>query len=219
MLATLFYHPTSLKNHVPETMSLRCKTSPKRLIYDMGRPNRECRRINSAAYDNMRSSDRLLVKNDGERVEISLDVPGIKINDLSVEVENGVMTVSGQRTIGMGSDSSQSKRRRVFHQFKVSDRVNAENVTANLLNGVLTISFPKQEPSKPQQIKVIEGCDDIQEGNGNINENDIQEGNGNINENDIQNDTQGSSDDDLVIVETVENKEEVNNESEGAIKS
>jgi HSP20 family molecular chaperone IbpA len=207
MLATLFYHPTSLENHVPETMSLRCKTSPKRLIYDMGRPNRECRRMNSAAYDNISSFDRLDINHDGERVEISLDVPGIKINDLSVEVENGVMTVSGQRTIGMGSDSSQSKRRRVFHQFKVSDRVNPENITANLLNGVLTVSFPKQEPSKPRQIKVIEGCDDIQEGNGNINENEIQ------------NDTQGSGDDDLVIVETVENKEEVNNKSEGATKS
>jgi HSP20 family protein len=207
MLATLFYHPDSLQNHIPDNMSLRCNASPKRLIYQMGTSNRECQRINGSKYDHIRTSGQssFFIKNDDGRIELSLNVPGIKVDALTVELENGVMTVSGQRTIGIGSDSPKSKRRRVFHRFEVNDTVDPENVTANLLNGVLAISLPNREPSKPRQIKIIEGCDDIQEGNGEINQNDIRY------------DTHDSSDDDLVIVETVENKEEVMHESDGAM--
>jgi len=173
----------------------------------MGRPNPRYQQRNISMCDDIRSSGRFFIKNHDDRIVFSLDVPGIKIDDLSVEVENGVMTVSGQRTIGIRSDSPQSKKRRVFHQLKISDRIDPENVTANLLNGVLTILCPKAEPSNPLQIKIIEG------------NNNIKETKGEINQNEIQNDREAGSDNDLVIVETIENKEDVMDESDGVMKS
>jgi HSP20 family protein len=207
MLATLFYHPSSLKYHLTDSMRLRRKASPKRLTYRMGRPNPGCQRRKISKCNDIRSSGRFFIKNDDDRIVFSLDVPGIKIDDLSVEVENGVMTVLGQRTIDIGSDSPRCKKRRVFHQLKISDRVDPENVTANLLNGVLTISFPKTEPSKPSQIKIIEG------------HNNIKETKGEISQNESQNDRETGNEDDLVLVETVENKEDVMDESDGVMKS
>ena len=207
MLATLFYHPPSSQYHPTDIMRLRCKASPERLTYRMGTPNPGCQRSNISKCNDISSSGRFFIKDNDDRIVLSLDVPGIKIDDLSVEVENGVMTVSGQRTIGIGSDSPRCKKRQVFHQLMISDRVDPENVTANLLNGVLTISFPKMEPSKPLQIKIIEG------------HNNIKETKEEINQNESQNDREIGSDDDLVIVETVENKEEVMDESDGVMKS
>jgi HSP20 family protein len=188
-------------------MRLRCKASPERLTYRMGTPNPGCQRSNISKCDDIRSSGRFFIKDYDDRIVLSLDVPGIKIDDLSVEVENGVMTVSGQRTIGIGSDSPQSKKRQVFHQLKISDRIDPENVTANLLNGVLTISFPKTKPSKPLQIKIIEG------------HNNIKETKEEINQYESQNNREAGSDNELVIVETIENKEDVMDESDGVMKS
>jgi HSP20 family protein len=188
----------------------------------MGTPNRECRRINISKHNDIHSSSRFFniskhndivssslffIKNHDDHIEFSLDVPGVKIDDLSVKVENGVMTVSGLRTIGIRSDSPVCKRRRMLHRFEIDDRVDSENVTANLLNGVLTISLPKAEPSKLVQIQINEG------------HNNVKEDNGDTNRNEIQNDTGSSNDEDIVIVETVENKEEVIGESDGAMKS
>jgi HSP20 family molecular chaperone IbpA len=207
MLATLFYHQLSLQYHIPDSMSLRCRDSPTRLTYRMGTPNRECRRINISKHNDIHSSSLFFIKNYDDHIEFSLDVPGVKINDLNVQVENGVMTVSGLRTIGIGYDSPVCKRRRVLHRFEIDDRVDSEKVTANLLNGVLTISLPKAEPSKPVQVQINEG------------HNNVKEDNGDTNRNEIQNDTDSSNDDDIVIVETVENKEEEMGESDGAMKS
>ena len=207
MLATLFYHPPSSQHHLTDSMRLRFKSSPERLTYWIGTPNPGCQRSNISKCDDIRSSGRFFIKDNDDRIVLSLDVPGIKIDDLSVEVENGVMKVSGQRTIGIRSDSPQSKKRRVFHQLKISDRIDPENVTANLLNGVLTILCPKAEPSKPLQIKIIEG------------HNNIKETKGEINQNESQNNRDAGSDNDLVIVETIENKEDVMDESDGVMKS
>ena len=203
MLATLFYHQPSLQYHLPNNMTLRCKDSPERLTYRMVAPNRECRRINT--HNDTSSSSRFFIKNQDDHIEFSLDVPGVKIDDLSVQVENGVMTVSGVRTIDIGSDNPLRKRRRVLHRFEVDDRVDSEKVTANLLNGVLTISLPKAEPSKPVQIPINEG------------DNNGKEDNEDSNDNEIQNGTDSSNDDDIVIVETVENKEEVMGESDSVM--
>jgi HSP20 family molecular chaperone IbpA len=207
MLATLFYHQPSLQYHIPDSMALRCKDSPTRLTYRMGTPNRECRRINISKHNDINSSSLFFIKNHDDHIEFSLDVPGVKIDDLSVKVENGVMTVSGLRSIGIRSDSPVYKRRQVLHRFEIDDRVDSENVTANLLNGVLTISLPKAEPSKQVQIQINEG------------HNNVKEDNEDTNHNDIQSDTDSSNDEDIVIVETVENKEEVMGESNGAMKS
>jgi len=209
MLATLFYHQPSFPSHLADSISLHCKDYPKRFTNRLDAPNRRCQQSNISKYDKITNSDRFFVSdNDENCIEVSLDIPGIKIDDLSVKVENGIMTVSGQRTIGIGCDSTSSKRRRVLHRFKINERIDPENVTANLVNGVLTISLPKTELPKPLQIQVIEN-----------NNNNIVEVNGHINQSKIQNHEEISNDDDLVIVETVQDKEEVVDENNRTMKS
>jgi HSP20 family protein len=207
MLATLFYHPYSLQYDLPDSMILGCKASPKRLSYRIGTSHRGYQRRNISKCDDIDSYGRFFMKNHDDRIEISLDVPGIKSDDLNLNVENGMMTVSGQRTIHIGSDSPQSKRRRVFHQLKLSDTVDVENISANLSNGILTISLPKMEPPKPLQIKITERHSSIE---------DVKQ---QINQDQTHNESERSNEDDLVIVETVENKEEVTGESDDTMKS
>merc|ERR1712107_319201 len=76
----------------------------------------------------------------GEKFQLSVDVPGVKENDIDVKIQDGNLTVKGERIVK--SESSQSKSS--FSQiFSLDDKVDVENLSATLTNGVLTIAAPK----------------------------------------------------------------------------
>merc|ERR1712107_487143 len=65
---------------------------------------------------------------------------GVKENDIDVKIQDGNLTVQGERLVK--SESSQSKSS--FSQiFSLDDKVDVDNLSATLTNGVLTIAAPK----------------------------------------------------------------------------
>lgn len=78
---------------------------------------------------------------------ISLDVPGVEREDLSVESVNGRIQVSGVRH---GNRNS----RRFQYAFQLPAGVQPDNISADLRDGVLHLSIPKPASAKPTKIKI-----------------------------------------------------------------
>jgi HSP20 family protein len=104
------------------------------------------------------------VREYSDRFQLLLDVPGVEPKDVEITLDNGILTVSGNRieekVVGSnGADQPQQQRieRPVgqFHRrFILPDTADAENVNASGRNGVLEIVIPKQPKAQPRRISV-----------------------------------------------------------------
>jgi HSP20 family protein len=105
----------------------------------------------------------VLVTDDG--VTVYMDVPGLRSEDLEIELENEVLTVRGERRNPYGGEEGNGARtwRRIergFGRFERSIRVprglNPDAIQASLHDGVLELRIPKPEELKPRRIQVSE---------------------------------------------------------------
>jgi len=91
---------------------------------------------------------------------LKADLPGVEMKDIQIELEQGTLTVKGERQFERKDDKAIGYHRleRNYGQFKrcfsVLDTIDAEQVKAGFSNGVLTITLPKKEAAKPRTIKV-----------------------------------------------------------------
>jgi HSP20 family protein len=94
--------------------------------------------------------------NDDEIVFVC-DVPGLKHEDLEVSVSGGALTIKGQRRYE-GSDKDRVWLGRSYgafaRSFTLPELVDADRMTADLADGVLTIRVPKQPKAKPRRIAI-----------------------------------------------------------------
>ena len=73
---------------------------------------------------------------------LNMDLPGVEKGDVSVRAENNHIIVSGERK----NDSANNNFYGKFEQiFKVPENVKVDKIKANLKNGVLNITFPKDK--------------------------------------------------------------------------
>jgi len=99
-----------------------------------------------------------LVETD-ERFELRLDVPGLSTDDIDINLQNGTLTVSGERTserTGEGEDYVRVERAfGTFHRsFALPDAVDHKRIEVTYEDGVLSIHVPKTEESTPRQIEI-----------------------------------------------------------------
>ena len=92
---------------------------------------------------------------------IHADLPGVEIKDIEITLENGVLTLKGQRADERKEGTEQYRRiervRGAFlRRFSLPDAVDAERVSAKCRDGVLEVLVPKREGSQPRKI-AIEG--------------------------------------------------------------
>ncbi|MDG1896923.1 MAG: Hsp20/alpha crystallin family protein [Fuerstiella sp.] len=89
---------------------------------------------------------------------VECDLPGVKLEDISLLVEDGVLQISGERAAPDGDETHVTLDERTYGMFsrklKLSKDVNAEAVDAELGNGVLRISIPKSDRILPRQVKI-----------------------------------------------------------------
>jgi HSP20 family molecular chaperone IbpA len=84
-----------------------------------------------------------------DNYSISFDVPGVKIQDVKLQVEDGVLQVTAERKAG---DKTVSK---LVQHFVLDDNVvDASQMNASLADGVLTITAPKKEEPAPVVVPV-----------------------------------------------------------------
>lgn len=93
--------------------------------------------------------------------ELHVDVPGVDPKDVEITLDNGVLTISGERQwVKQENDATSVRRRteraygRFYRRFILPDTVDAEKVKASNKHGVLEITIPKQAKSLPRRIKV-----------------------------------------------------------------
>jgi len=99
-----------------------------------------------------------LVETD-DAYRIHLDVPGMSKEDMTINLQNNTLTVSGKRTAEETHEDDEYVRvERTFgnfhRTFTLPDAVDAENIEATYENGVLNISVPKTERSERRRIEI-----------------------------------------------------------------
>jgi HSP20 family protein len=95
----------------------------------------------------------------GDHFVLRADLPGMSEEDVSIEIEERVLTISGERKSQHETTKEGYHRvERAFGKFARSltlpEGVDAEAVTANFDKGVLEISIPKPEEKKPRKISI-----------------------------------------------------------------
>src|SRR5579885_997269 len=99
-----------------------------------------------------------IVENENELV-VKADIPDVKFEDIDVRLENGTLTLAGERKFEENKEEggwhrverSYGKFERVF---TLPDTVNPDAVSADYKNGTLTVTLPKKEIAKPRQVKI-----------------------------------------------------------------
>jgi len=91
---------------------------------------------------------------------VKASVPGVKPEELDINIENNVLTIRAERKAEDGENRNEELRwqERYYgaleRSFTLPVDVDMNNVKAELEHGVLTLSLPKAESAKPKSIKV-----------------------------------------------------------------
>jgi HSP20 family protein len=93
---------------------------------------------------------------------VAVELPGVKLDDLEITLEDGLLTIQGERQFT--SESSEEQFHRVERSsgafrraITLPARVMADEVEASMEDGVLRILVPKTEAAKPKRIQVTPG--------------------------------------------------------------
>lgn len=99
------------------------------------------------------------IKEEKDRFLIIADVPGVNPTDIEIMMENGVLTIKGERHSQMEDDNKTYKRvertRGTFYRrFSLPDTADSERIEAKGNNGILEVVIPKHEKVQPRKIEV-----------------------------------------------------------------
>lgn len=81
-----------------------------------------------------------------------LDLPGIRKEDIALELEDGYLKVSATRKCESAETDEASYEYK--KSFKIPEEVDAQKIAATYEDGVLSLNLPKGEKAKPRQISV-----------------------------------------------------------------
>jgi HSP20 family protein len=104
-------------------------------------------------------SPALDVHEDKDSFVVKIEVPGMNKEDINVTLQDGALTVSGERKSDQKfEDAEVYRNERFFGRFQrtvnLPAPVAANKIKAQYKDGVLTVTLPKSEEAKPKQISV-----------------------------------------------------------------
>lgn len=104
-------------------------------------------------------SPRLNVWEETDAVFAEVEVPGLKSEDLDVSVVGDELTIKGKReSAATEKEAAFHRRERTVGEFTrtvtLPVEINADDVSATLNNGVLTVRLPKAEKAKARRVEV-----------------------------------------------------------------
>jgi HSP20 family protein len=99
------------------------------------------------------------VQEDKDKFTVTLELPGLKREDISVQIEEDSLVVSGERKEETVSEGTEVHRRERFYgkfsrTLTLPVAVAADQVKANYKDGLLSVTLPKAEAAKPKSIDV-----------------------------------------------------------------
>lgn len=104
-------------------------------------------------------SPQVDIYEDAEGIRLHADLPGVNQKDLDLQVDNGMLTVRGERKLQNEDKKENYHRIERYHgsftrSFMLPDYADTERVEARFKDGVLEVSIPKKAEKKPKQIRV-----------------------------------------------------------------
>jgi HSP20 family protein len=104
------------------------------------------------------------IAEDADRISVIAELPGFKEEDVKVEVQGDVLTISGERRReSENKDRDYRRVERSYGEFRRSftlpASVDRENVKANFSDGLLKLELPKKPEARPRQIPITAGRD------------------------------------------------------------
>mgnify|MGYP005775135645 FL=1 len=101
------------------------------------------------------------IKEKKDSYVVNVDLPGYEKEDIKIEINNGYLTVTAERT---NSDEEKEEGRYIRKErysgqcsrsFYVGDNVKDTDVKASFKNGILTLEFPKEKHEEIEEKKYI----------------------------------------------------------------
>lgn len=87
-----------------------------------------------------------------------VEVPGMRKEDIDISLQDGMLTIAGERERSSGEGEDAERTERFSGKFRRSitlpTRVDAGKVSASYKDGILTITLPKAEEAKPKKVEV-----------------------------------------------------------------
>lgn len=98
------------------------------------------------------------IADQAESFLVSADLPGVGKQDLGITLHDGLLEVIGKRSrqIPKGWKSLGEEKEAFAYRLRlmVGDQVEEKNISADLKNGVLSLTLPKEEEKKPRKIAI-----------------------------------------------------------------
>ncbi|MBU1344878.1 MAG: Hsp20/alpha crystallin family protein [Proteobacteria bacterium] len=91
-----------------------------------------------------------------DEILLHADMPGVVKQDISVNIDNGTLSLSGVRKLKTQGKATWEEFGNVEYvrNFSVPPTIDVERVEAELKDGVLLLHLPKSEAAKPRQIEI-----------------------------------------------------------------
>lgn len=99
------------------------------------------------------------VTQDKDQLQVVVELPGLKKEDIELSLQEGVLTISGERKDATERKEGETYRTERFYgrfqrSVELPSEVDANRVNATYQNGLLTITLAKAEAAKPKQITI-----------------------------------------------------------------
>ena len=94
-----------------------------------------------------------------EKITIKAELPGVDKDNIHVDVKDGVLTLTGERSYDNEIKEENYHRKETFsgkfyRSFALTDGLNPEKIAANYKDGILKIEVPRAEEKKPKKIDI-----------------------------------------------------------------
>ena len=94
-----------------------------------------------------------------EKVAIIAEIPGLDKKDLKVDVEEGILAISGDKHALYNDKGAKVIRRELKQssfkrQFVLGELLDGDNIKASFKDGLLKVDIPKVEPAQPKKLSV-----------------------------------------------------------------
>ena len=95
---------------------------------------------------------------DAQGITLRADLPGVSRDRLDIQVDHNTLAIEGQVSIampeGMEAYYADVRATRYARSFTLSNELDADNIKAEMKDGVLTLNVPKRAEHQPRRIEV-----------------------------------------------------------------
>lgn len=129
---------------------------------DITRLQKEMNRLFNDAGSSSERFPAVNIWSDDDKLELTAEIPGVHPDDLNITVLNDQLTLEGDRKMEVAEDERVYHRRerdsgKFIRSFRLPYAVDNAKIEAKCVNGVLKMTLPRAEVTKPKKISISAG--------------------------------------------------------------